>query len=164
MLPSHILVALDFGEMSRPVLDYARQLAGRFDATLHVLHVARNVADAAIGIEGFTPDFAAVQRAIDDAARKQLGDLVSAGDRQTPRTTAVVRSSNAPADAIVQYARQAGIDLVVVGAQGSTMTPAMALGAIAERVVRTAPCPVLTVRPVAVLTASAVRTPDAVPA
>jgi nucleotide-binding universal stress UspA family protein len=154
MLPRHILVAIDVGEMSRPVFDYARELARSFDGTLHVMHVAGNVVAAAIGVEGFTADFGAVQRAIEDAAHRQLADLVTAADRRTLHATTVVRSSNAPAEAIVEYAREAGIDLVIVGAHGSAMTPHMVMGSIAERVVRTAPCPVLTVRSVAVPSAS----------
>jgi nucleotide-binding universal stress UspA family protein len=156
MAPTHILAAVDFGEMSGPAIASARELASAFGARLHVLHVAPNIVAAAIGVEGFTADFATVQGAIEHAARKQLDALVTDSDRRTLHAEAVLRSSNAPAEAIVDYARHAGIDLIVVGAHGSAITPHMLMGSIAERVVHTAPCPVLTVRPVA----AAASTPE----
>lgn len=149
MALKQILVAVDFGDMSGPALTSARELAGAFGARLHVLHVAPNMIAAAIGVEGFTADFANVQSAIERAARKQLDELVTPDDRRKLHAEVVVRSSNAPAESIVDYARHAAIDLIVVGAHGSAITPHMLMGSIAERVVRTAGCPVLTVRPVA---------------
>jgi nucleotide-binding universal stress UspA family protein len=158
MAPKQILVAVDFGEMSGPALTSARELAGAFGARLHVLHVAPNVIAAAIGVEGFTADFASVQSGIEHAARKRLDELVTPDDRRTLHAEVIVRSSNAPAESIVDYARHAAIDLIVVGAHGSAITPHMLMGSIAERVVRTAGCPVLTVRPVAAAApSSAVR-------
>ena len=155
MNPKRILVAVDFGEMSAPAMTSARGLARAFGSTLHVLHVAPNVVAAAVGVEGFSADFAAVQTAIERAARKQLDALMTDDDRRTLHAELVLRSSNTPAEAIVDYAADAHIDLIVVGAHSSAITPHAPMGSIAERVVRTAPCTVLTVRPVA--TAAAPR-------
>jgi universal stress protein A len=164
MAPKEILVAVDFGEMSGPAVTTAREFATAFGARLHVLHVAPNAIASAIGVEGFTADFAAAQAAIEQGARRQLDALVTDDDRQTLRAKAALRASNAPAESIVDYARHSAIDLIVVGAHGSAMTPHLPMGSIAERVVRTAPCPVLTVRPVATAAASSAQKASAITA
>jgi nucleotide-binding universal stress UspA family protein len=61
-------------------------------------------------------------------------------------TRQVLLSSHAPASTIVEYARQEGIDLIVTGTHGRGGVAHLLMGSVAERVVRTAPCPVLTVR------------------
>ena len=55
-------------------------------------------------------------------------------------------TSGAPASAIVDYANEARIDLIIMGTHGRGTVAHMLMGSVAERVVRTAPCPVLTVR------------------
>ena len=57
MTLKNILVATDFSEASEAALVYARELAQAFGGTLHVLHVAGNIAASAIGVEGYTTDF-----------------------------------------------------------------------------------------------------------
>ena len=59
---------------------------------------------------------------------------------------AVLETSDHPADEIVQYAKAAGIDLIVMGTHGRGAMAHLLVGSVAETVVRTAPCPVLTVR------------------
>ena len=71
---------------------------------------------------------------------------MTAEDRVVLRGRAVIVTSNAPADAIVEYAKDSDIDLIVVGTHGRGVMGHLLLGSVAERVVRIAPCPVLTVR------------------
>jgi nucleotide-binding universal stress UspA family protein len=113
---------------------------------LHVLHVTGNVVAEAIGIEGYTTDWTALQREVDDAARKQLEGIVTEDDRQTLSAKGIVITSNSSAQAIVSYANDAHVDLIVVGTHGRGGMAHLLMGSVAERVVRTAPCPVLTVR------------------
>lgn len=145
MIPKSILVATDFSETSDAALAYAHELAQAFGATLHVLHVTGNVMAAAAGVEGFTTDFAAIQREVDESARKQLDRLVSEV-RQTAPVKTIVLTSNNPAQSIVSYAADAQVDLVVVGTHGRGGLEHLLMGSVAERVVRTAPCAVLAVR------------------
>jgi nucleotide-binding universal stress UspA family protein len=153
MVPKRIAVAIDFGEMSLPALEYGRDLAHAFGAELSVLHVAPNIV-AANSAEGFTPNFEVMQGEIEEGARKQLDSLLNAGNGALVHATPVLRRSNAPADAIVDYAREAGIDLLIAGAHTSTVMPHTLMGSIAERVVRSAACPVLVVRPISVTEAA----------
>ena len=161
MTLKNILVATDFSDASTAALTYARELAHAFNGTLHMLHVTGNVLAEAIGIEGYTTDWAALQQEVDEAARRQLEGLVTADDRQALAAKAVVVTSNSPAQAIVSYANDVHVDLIVVGTHGRGGMAHLLMGSVAERVVRTAPCPVLTVRHTAYTSASPEARPTA---
>jgi Universal stress protein UspA and related nucleotide-binding proteins len=142
----NVLVAIDFGEASETALAYGRELARMAGATLHVLHVVENVIAGAVGVEGYVTDFASLQREVEESARKQLDSMVTDEDRRTLAAKTVTKTSNSPALSIVSYARDAHIDLIIVGTHGRGGMAHLFMGSVAERVVRTAPCPVLTVR------------------
>jgi nucleotide-binding universal stress UspA family protein len=161
----NILVATDFGEAADSALLYGRELAGRFGATLHVLHIAQNVYITTFGAESYASIMPEMQQDIVSAARKRLNESVLDSDGSGPVTRPVVMTSGSPAFAIVDYARDNGIDLIVMGTHGRGALAHLMMGSVAERVVRLAPCPVLTVRhpehefvrPDALLTAAAAR-------
>ncbi len=140
----NILVATDFGEIADAALLYGRSLANKFGATVHVLHVADSLFTKAFGPESavFLPT---LQTDIENAARTQLAELVVDTDRSGPPTKPVVLTSSAPAIAIVDYAKNNAIDLIVMGTHGYKGVTHAVMGSVAERVVRMAPCPVLTV-------------------
>ena len=139
----NILVPTDFGEPSNAALEYGRQLARALGATLHVLHIVRNVAAEPVGVEGFTTDYGALQREAEEAARTQLGAVVAAEDWRSIAVKTMTITSNTPAPAIVSYAEGAHADLVVVGTRVGADPAHHATGSIAEAVLQTAPCPVL---------------------
>lgn len=141
-----ILVATDFGEPAEAALNYGKELARTFNAHLDVLHVCENVLTRGFGIEGYVATYPDLQRDVEDAARKQLDSLVSDEDRAMLGARTIVITSNAPAFAIVNYARENGVDLIIMGTHGRGAVAHLLVGSVAERVVRTAPCPVLTVR------------------
>jgi nucleotide-binding universal stress UspA family protein len=140
----HILVATDFGEASDAALTYGRALARTFGATLHVLHVAQNVYATASAAEAYMGAFP--QRDVEETARKQIDERLVDNDPVSLRTEAVVLTSNTTATTIVEYARNTAIDLIVMGTHTRGAVAHLLMGSVAERVVRTAPCPVLTVR------------------
>ena len=138
-----ILVATDFSEPSMKALAYGRDLARAYDAMLHILHVTGDA--LAQGAElGFV--VADLQGSVDRAARAELDKLVSAAEAQALRIVRTIKSSRNPAAAIVDFARDEGMDLIVVGTHGRGAVAHLFMGSVAERVVRTAPCPVLAVR------------------
>ena len=141
-----ILVATDFSEPSDAALAYGRELARTFGAQLTVLHIAENIAGRGYGGDGFILIDPELQGDLEAAARKQVDALISDEDRDVLKARALVLTSNAPAAAIVDHARQASIDLIVLGTHGRGGVAHLLMGSVAERVVRTAPCPVLTVR------------------
>ncbi len=142
----HILVATDFGEAADAALAYGRALARNFGATLHVLHVADDVYLRLSGDAVLAALPADLQRDVEDSARKRLDALLVDNDPVPLPTVSDVVTSATPAAAIVQYARDKGIDLVITGTHGRGPVAHLFVGSVAERVVRTAPCPVLTVR------------------
>jgi nucleotide-binding universal stress UspA family protein len=142
----NILVATDFSEASDAALTYGRTLADNFKATLHVLHVVETVSSAVYGMEGYALSMPELQKEIEDAARARLADLLVDNDERPLPIRQVLITSRSPALVIVEYAKREGIDLIVTGTHGRGAVAHLLLGSVAEHVVRTAPCPVLTVR------------------
>jgi nucleotide-binding universal stress UspA family protein len=140
-----VLVATDFGKTSEAALDYGRELARTFGAKLRILHVAENILTR-YAFEGTVPLPMDVQVDYEKSLAVHLQELVREDDRRELGAEAVLRTSNSPADAIVQYAREENVDVIVVGTHGRKALAHLFLGSVAERVVRLAPCPVLTVR------------------
>jgi len=140
----NVLVATDFSEPSEAALNYGRELARSFDATLHVLHVADSIYMQYGGeaYSGVVPD---LQDEVEKAARKQLDTLLDDEDRTVLRAKPVIMTATAKAAAIVEYAGKNAIDLIVMGTHGRGAISHLLMGSVAERVVRTAGCPVLTV-------------------
>ena len=142
----HILVATDFSEPSDTALAYGRELASRFGATLHVLHVAEDVFLSTIGAGNYLAIAPDVQQQIEDDARKRLHELVIDTDRSGPATVPAVVVASSPAMAIIEFARAHDIEMIVMGTHGRGGFAHLVMGSVAERVVQLAPCPVLTVR------------------
>jgi nucleotide-binding universal stress UspA family protein len=142
----NILVATDFSEPSDAALAYGRALARTFGATLHVVHVVDNVPTLVYGAEAYAVSMPELQQEVENAARRQLADLLVDNDRPPLPARPVLLTSNAPAAAIVDYAKRERVDLIVAGTHGRGGVAHLLMGSVAERVVRTAPCPVLTVR------------------
>jgi universal stress protein A len=142
----NILVATDFGEAADVALTYGRTLASRFGATLHVLHAAQEVAVTGLGAESYAWSSREVECQIEEGARKQLAESLTGSDKSGPRTIPVVIIARSPAPAIVEYAKNHEVDLIVMGTHGRGALAHLIMGSVAERVVRLADCPVLTVR------------------
>jgi nucleotide-binding universal stress UspA family protein len=130
---TRILVPTDFSRSSDAALAHARGFASRTGASLHLLHVADNT---------FLRTVHADPRNYEAAALWQLQEQFPDGDAGA---ILVVERSEAPADEIARYARIHNIDLIVMGTHGRNCMANLLLGSVAEKVVRTAPCPVLTV-------------------
>jgi universal stress protein A len=137
MTPRVILVATDFGAASDSALAYARAFSHAFGATLHVLHVREN---------NFFRPIASDPRALEQAALHHIERRLTPEDKTELHARAILETSDATADAIVEYARENAVDLIVMGTHGRTGLSHALAGSVAERVVRLAPCPVLTIR------------------
>jgi nucleotide-binding universal stress UspA family protein len=142
----NILVATDFGPASECALRYGRALARGFGAKLHLLHVTENIFVRAADGYGFVGIPPGLQEDIEEAGRRQTEALLDAEDREELGAVAVTVTGTNPAATIVDYARAHMIDLIVLGTHGRGAVAHMFMGNVAERVVRSAPCPVLTVR------------------
>ena len=141
-----ILVPTDFGEAADAALTYARALARNFGSSIDVLHVAEDASARLFAGEAFVAMPATLQRDIEEVARKQLDERLIDNDPEPLPTRPIVVTSNAPVLTIVNYARETGVDLIVMGTHGRSAMTHLLMGSVAERVVRLAGCPVLVVR------------------
>jgi len=139
-----ILVAMDFSTPSDAALDYARSVATRFDASLHLLHVAEDPYRALYSAEVFVPEVEGLRDEILRDATGRLNDRLVASDVNELHAT-VDAVIGTPAGCIVEYAGAHEMDLIVMGTHGRGGMSHLLMGSVAERVVRTASCPVLTV-------------------
>ena len=142
---SSVLVATDFSDPSDSALNYGREFARTFGATLHVLHVVENLM-VWTGAEAVGVDFVRLQADIEEGARRTLNRIVTHEDREQLKAVTAIRTGASPAFEIAGYARDEGIDIILMGTHGRGLVKHLLLGSVAEKLVRIAPCPVLTVR------------------
>jgi universal stress protein A len=140
-----ILLPTDFSNYSAAATKYACELATRFDAELHLLHTLEVHLSSTPGfVMGLAlPQYINESRA---AAEKSLAGVLDA-KWSVGRTVIQAVVEGSPKVEIIRYARKLDIDLIVLATHGRTGLPHIIMGSVAESVVRTAPCPVLTVRP-----------------
>ena len=143
MLPKTILVPTDLSEGAEQALDYACELAATLGATIHLVNVigipALGVPELGLAMTSTVIDQIMIenQTALDNLAeakrcRAQIGQvMLKTGDAK---------------DVINQTAKELGADLIVMSTHGRRGLSRALLGSVTETVVRTAPCPVLTVR------------------
>jgi universal stress protein A len=142
--PTRILVPLDFSEQSTRALAYAKMLAGAFSASLELMHIVPNpyISDGS-GLSTALPQ--SFLDNFEQDARARLEAALTPAERTSFSVQHVVRSGD-PRLEIVEHARLAPVDLIVMGTHGRTGVSHLLLGSVAEQVIRTAPCPVVTVR------------------
>lgn len=143
MTTQHFLVPIDYSEYANQALEYAMTLASTLQARLTLLHV---IHEFPIGIGEMASALpyssmhdleVAVQRSMEE----QLKRVQDAG---LEADTIIVHGI--PFQSIVDIAHEQKVDLIIMGTHGRTGLQHILLGSVAEKVVRHAPCPVLTVR------------------
>ena len=138
-----ILVPVDFSAMSKQAFQYALRFAKQFGCEIALLHVVEPesvIAGAPLATEVF------LQPEDDTIAAEAELEALTASSRNGPNSvTSTVRSGHAPNE-INKAAKDLDVDLIVMATHGYTNCRHLCIGATAERVVRTAPCPVLVVR------------------
>jgi nucleotide-binding universal stress UspA family protein len=139
-----ILVPVDFSEYSQHALDEAIGLAKKFGAELHLLHCYQ-----VYPVGGVAPYDVALpetlERTIQEAARGLLAEWAKKAAGQGVHVQRHL-SVSAPSSGIADLAETLGVDLIVIGTRGLSGLKHVLLGSVAERTIRTAPCPVLTVK------------------
>jgi len=141
----NVLVPTDFSETSDCALRYGKALAGAFGATLHVVHIVEEPYGQPWAVEAYGFSLAALQDEwIKDAQGRLAASLTADETAKMKAVTATVLGH--PVMEVLRYAKDNAIDLIVMGTHGRGPLGHVVLGSVAERVVRKAPCPVLTVR------------------
>lgn len=140
-----IVAAIDFSETSDDALRVASELAACQGAELHLLHVIPDARQQAWSVEAPGLDFSALQQESMADAERMLAAKTLPATLTLPRVVRKVVAGLPAAREIDQYAANHGADLIVVGTHGYGPVRRLVLGSVADRVVRMAPCPVLTV-------------------
>jgi nucleotide-binding universal stress UspA family protein len=141
-----ILYPTDFSDSSLEALRYAVSFARDFRAKLVLMHVVNEqIFSEGLNLPRVTaPE--ALEQELSAEAERRLKALIPADERAgLDRETVILRGL--PFLEIVRYAKDNDIDLIVIGTHGRSGLEHVIFGSTAERVVRKAPCPVLTVQP-----------------
>jgi nucleotide-binding universal stress UspA family protein len=142
-LPKRIIVATDFSPESEKALEYALELAQKFDASVHLVHGF--VVPVLPGPEAGLPIPPDVITSMEKAAQKGLQESAARHAKARVPIEAHLKWED-PRHAVVDVAKEINAELVVIGTHGRKGLKRALLGSVAESVVRFAPCPVLTVR------------------
>lgn len=138
----NILVPTDFGDSSRGALEFAVDLAKRFDAKLTLMHGFEVPSYAYVGLGATIVDYLPP---IEDAACKCLEAALRDLKAKSPSAAALFRRG-APWQQILLASDEIGADLIVMGTHGRQGLSRALIGSVAEKVVRLSRVPVLTVR------------------
>jgi len=148
MLPfKKVLSPTDFSEASYAGLAVANELALHFSAELLVVHVVAAVPlpimDSGEGLGGF--DVSSYQLELEASAKNSLQELLDQRVSKELRVRPLVAYGDA-ANEVVRIAEAEQVDLIVIATHGMTGWRHFIFGSVAEKVVRHAPCPVMTIR------------------
>jgi nucleotide-binding universal stress UspA family protein len=139
-----ILVPTDFSESARHALTYGMSFAREYGAHLVLLHVVENLT-VGYASDLFPVPMAEVFQEISGYAKAELAKLgAEARAKEIDAEEQVVQGK--PSAEIIRFAAERGVDMIVLGTHGKGMLDQALFGSTTERVVRRAPCPVLTVR------------------
>jgi nucleotide-binding universal stress UspA family protein len=141
-----LLVPVDFSDSSRAALDQATALAEKLGATVHLLH-AWEMPEALPPGQPESATEAELTTTLEKVAHSGLDAFVSHARSRNVSITSATAERGVPWRAIVQAAEKAPHDLIVMGTHGRKGFARALLGSVTERVVRYAPCPVLSVGP-----------------
>lgn len=137
-----ILCPIDHSDCSKEALKYAVTFAMKDEAKLYLLHIIdiRSFNDSLVAMSHQIPDEETLEQ-----LRIKLLDCIPEEIRDDMNVEAIV-VQGIPFAEIISTAREKDIDMIVIGSHGRTGISHMMLGSVSEKVVRKAPCPVLTVR------------------
>ena len=141
-----IIVPTDFSKLSFSAFNYAKDLAERMDASIHLIYVLEK-----------TPPFLAVRsldvtedeimKTMEEQARKQLAETAESFREDSNVKIIEVCRKGIDYEEIVSYSKEIGSDLIVIATHGRTGILHTLLGSVAEKVIRFAKCPVLVITP-----------------
>jgi len=137
----NLLLAVDFSDSCLKATEYAVALANRFGASLHLLHV---IEDPVVYLPMFESYPLPSREQFETYAQDRLENWITGPDAEGLKLELHLRHG-APHVEIIDYAEDSQIDLIIMGTHGRGVAAHLLLGSVAEKVVRKAPCPALTV-------------------
>jgi len=142
---NRILFPVDLSESSAKIVPYVQTVAQKFGAQIHILFAAR-VFDHFTSIYVPHPSINKFEKELIEGAEKRLYEFVDENFKEFPHTKTAVMAGD-PSEEIINYIQEHKIDLVIMGTHGRKGMDKIIFGSVAERVVKTAPVPVMVVNP-----------------
>jgi nucleotide-binding universal stress UspA family protein len=146
MQVKNILVPTDFSEGSAEAVRYAFDLAASLGATLHVMHVLENPFAPGAFMEMYTPPPPEYFTDMERLAEEKLRDSVSPEQREQVDIVLTTRLGVPASEILDRIEEDPKIDLAVMATHGRGGVARMVMGSVTDKVIRSAPCPVLTLR------------------
>lgn len=140
-----ILLPTDFSPAAEHALHWALHIARALDATLHLMHVMADHNPEWFGAEDVAAEGSPARERLEEEAREELEQVAIEAEKSGVSTRRTIEYDLNVADAILEVAREEEVDLIVTGTHGRKGLTHLILGSVAEKVVRRAPQPVLTV-------------------
>jgi nucleotide-binding universal stress UspA family protein len=139
-----IVVPVDFSQHTAKIAEYALYVAKCFAANVSFVHVAEGYGGRYAGIAH--PSIEDVENELRQQAEKKMEHLLTDNSSESVKCTGKVLVGDVE-DGIIEYATDEKADLLVIGTHGAKGLEKILLGSVTERVVKKAPCPVLTFNP-----------------
>lgn len=140
-----ILVPVDFSGNSQKILRSAEEFAVKFDAALVVVFVVQSFDDYSGFFVPHMPIAQFEEEVVQSATEKMKSFVAETLTGPTPFTTAIL--SGDVAEEINRYAGEQGVEMIIMGTHGYKGLEKVLFGSVAEKIVKTATCPVLTINP-----------------
>lgn len=140
----NIIAAIDFSDASKPVLEAAEKLAKALDEGLHLVHVVE--AEPTYAAYGFSPDeFPAIHEIQEESLLRGERKLSQIASEMKVEGVETMVLKGQPLHSILEYAKEVGADMLVLGSHGHGFLGSLLLGSVAEGCVRRAEIPALIV-------------------
>jgi nucleotide-binding universal stress UspA family protein len=146
-MPKQILAAVDGSKSSRKALDFACELAVKFDARLHLLHVAQALhQDKTLVLGGAAITVHASPDELERAGRKVIEAARDVAETAGCHKVSTQTLAGDPAKQIIRAASEQESDMIVLGSRGLGDLAGLMLGSVSHKVAQMAPCTCITVR------------------
>jgi nucleotide-binding universal stress UspA family protein len=142
-----VLVPLDGSELSRCVLNHVTALVKEGSAGEVTLLTVVQVDTRYVEFYGQNFDIDAMRKALLDSAKESLAKIASQLNSEGIKVKTEVLEANSPAYKITDYAKESGMELIIMGTHGYTGLKKMLMGSVASVVLNSSPVPVLLIRP-----------------
>ena len=139
-----IVVPVDFSEITDILVDYAANMAGKFSAVIHFVHVVHFYAGDGMSGLSYVQDFE--ERTLSHAKKERMSAIIKDNRDRCAGCTGDVLTGE-PVDKITEFAKEQGADLLIISTHGAKGLEKILLGSVAERVLKRVHCPVLFINP-----------------
>jgi universal stress protein A len=143
-----ILAPTDLSPASEAAVRYACRLAAQLGASVHVMHVLEDPFKAATGVDVFMPIPSDYFTEVEQSAQEKLLACLSADQQRDAHVVMSTQFGFPPEEILKRLKEEPRIDLVVMATHGRGGVARLVMGSVADKIIRGAPCPVLTMREV----------------